>query len=533
MDEPVVQTYMRFVQALLCSRSEFVQMVIDKIVKSFRFRKLCKIAIYSHCYRYLTLMNVLEYLHSSVDDKSPSNLLTRRQTCDRLHHLLHSLIQLIPTLPSAIWPLLNRHFPHKRENRNSQVVYMTNALRIVEYCPQLAENVLDAVILRAIQIDVEIQVDLEELEDGDGILDEEIFGFSVANPFDRLITDEDLDSDSDESEGDGVLDPDAISSDDGSSDEEEEKAELNDGSEAKEQVLSAKIIKRLKEMAAKLDAVLRVIFDFLQRLNAASAPTRYNLASSPIEQSFPLLSLPFDHLPKTNHTLADKEEEVIKQRLSAEAGVLLRRSIFDVLLNIFDDKILRTFQTRHTQFLLFWYSSLSPDFTDHFLGNLVGRALDDKDTPVITRVAAAGYVASFVSRSMSIDRLGARKVMSLLCSFIEDEMDQLRPSNNAFLASSSSLMDSRTLVKNSVVYYAVCQAAFYIFCFRWKDLLDENEEEIDLLEGVLPARRWLSDLDVLKEAISGPLNPLKVGLAKDQALQKAHFWMLILLFGIL
>lgn len=89
----------------------------------------------------------------AAESASP-DAITRRQTYERLHTLLSSLIYLIPTLPATLWPVLNKHFPHKRESRNSQVVYISNALRVVEYCPQLGEHVLTAVIVRALQIDV-------------------------------------------------------------------------------------------------------------------------------------------------------------------------------------------------------------------------------------------------------------------------------------------------------------------------------------------------------------------------------------------
>lgn len=39
MDDSFVYAYSRFVQALLCSRSEFVGVALEKIVKAFRFRK--------------------------------------------------------------------------------------------------------------------------------------------------------------------------------------------------------------------------------------------------------------------------------------------------------------------------------------------------------------------------------------------------------------------------------------------------------------------------------------------------------------
>lgn len=40
MEESFVNAHMRFVRALLTSRSEFVQMTLEKIVKGFRFREL-------------------------------------------------------------------------------------------------------------------------------------------------------------------------------------------------------------------------------------------------------------------------------------------------------------------------------------------------------------------------------------------------------------------------------------------------------------------------------------------------------------
>jgi RNA polymerase I-specific transcription initiation factor RRN3 len=48
---------------------------------------------------------------------------------------------------------------------------------------------------------------------------------------------------------------------------------------------------------------------------------------------------------------------------------------------------------------------------------------------------------------------------------------------------------------------------FYIYCFRWKDLLDEaDEDEIVIDTG----RRWMMDLETIKRAVSSTFNPLKV-----------------------
>ena len=433
------------------------------------------------------------------------NETTRRQTYDRLHRLLSSLLYLIPTLPSTLWPIINRHFPHKRENRNCQVVYIANALKIVEYCPQLGENVLGAIILRAIQIDVEIQVDIDELEDDEGILDEEVFGFSIENPFDKLVGDDD-ESDEDSDEEDGV-NLDDISSDEASDDDD---PELADGASKKDKELSPKVIKRLKEMAAKLDAILRVVFDFLHRLN--NDGQNFSAKSSPGSsgEEEEKLGLTRSASVSTINALQDAGERAVQASLAAHNASMLRRTMSEVLLAVFDQKILRTFQTRHTQFILFWYASLSHEFTDHFSGSLVSRVLDENDTPIITRVAAAGYLASFVARSLDIDRTAVRSIIAMLCSYMDAVMEDLRLAHATF----GARLDAEKIVKNSVVFYAICQTAFYIFCFRWKELLDESEEDegdVGDMEGIPSStRRWIPELETLKQAVNNALNPLKV-----------------------
>ena len=76
---------------------------------------------------------------------------------DRLHYLLQHLLSLIPTLPSALQPLIVRHFPHKRQSQAAQVTYIRNLLRLTEYCPELSDRILATIVDRAIQIDVCIQ----------------------------------------------------------------------------------------------------------------------------------------------------------------------------------------------------------------------------------------------------------------------------------------------------------------------------------------------------------------------------------------
>jgi len=64
------------------------------------------------------------------------------------------------------------------------------------------------------------------------------------------------------------------------------------------------------------------------------------------------------------------------------------------------------------------------------------------------------------------------------------------------------------------VFYAVAQAVFLVFCFRWRDLLDEDEEgDVEELVHERPAgvaKQWMPELKILQRVVTSSLNPLKV-----------------------
>ncbi|OBZ70034.1 hypothetical protein A0H81_09606 [Grifola frondosa] len=131
---------------LVSARPEYLSLVLGKIAHG------------------LTYQSGLQALDAGLPESSSSPL-TRRLIYDRIHYLLRHLISLVPTLPSTLHPLLAQNFPHKRQNQTAQVTYIRNLLRVTDYCPELADRILATVVDRAIQIDVEIQVEIEELEE--------------------------------------------------------------------------------------------------------------------------------------------------------------------------------------------------------------------------------------------------------------------------------------------------------------------------------------------------------------------------------
>ena len=330
----------------------------------------------------------------------------------------------------------------------------------------------------------------------------------MENAFDRFVGDEDeSDDEDDENEASGNLDDLSSGSDEDGDDTEGEQ------DKPKQTALSPKALKRLKDMAAKLDAIMRAVFDFLLRLS--SQPTSAAATPMPIEKRRSFLSdaaaLPS---PGSAATANIAQQMVINgMAMPHLSSTLLKRTINDVLLAIFDEKVLQTFKTRHVQFIFFWYSSLSPEFADNFSGALLGRALDERDTPVVTRISAAAYTASFVARANSIDATAARRVMALLCTYLEDELEELRvitAEADLALSAAERAKNIEQMTRKRVVFYAICQATLYIFCFRWRDFLQETENDIEELEGVPPSRRWMSELEAIRTAVSSSFNPLQV-----------------------
>lgn len=450
MEEPFVVSYVRFIGALVSARPEWLRSVLEKCVKGFKYRS-----------------------NYTTGAALTMPTITRRILYGRLHALLQLLLSLIPTLSPSLSPLLAASFPSKREPAAAQICYIDNLLALTEYCPALAEDVLGLVIERALNIDVEIQGEADDWEDldGEGVKVPEL---AVQDLVDRPAGDDAEDS-SDEEGGAFNLD-DLDSSDEDAPDSDGEAArKVIEGKKSKN---SIETMRKGRDNSAKLDAILKVVFD--------------HIAAAHIVK--PTLTVPRSPRKPSNSESDSQEETTPTPEHIPSPSILARRlSLFRTLLDIFDRTLLRTFKTRHTQFLLFYLCSLDPSSSDHFIGVLLARALFETDAAAVTRVAAAGYVASFISRAKFVDQAMTRKVVRLLCEFLEGQMDQQATGTGGG--------------NHLPVFYAVAQAVFYIFCFRWKDLLDEGDDEEIVLET---GRRWMMGLETLKRAIASSFNPLKV-----------------------
>ncbi|TFY82711.1 hypothetical protein EWM64_g1310 [Hericium alpestre] len=461
MDSNFVKSYTSFIGILVSARPEYLSLVLGKVAQSF------------------TYQSGLQALEAGLPESSSAPL-TRRVVYDRIHYLLRHLLSLVPTLPSTLQPLLYRNFPHKRQNRAYQVAYIRNMLRVMEYCPEIADKLLSSIIDRAIQIDVEIQVELEELEAVEAIQEQaELFEL---DPFDTVVGQEesadDSGSDDDPDIGDNFSD---LSSEAGEVEEDDPKT-----------VDAPLDVDHIHDMVGKLDSILKLIFDHFSRANTTLPPDRP--LSGPISRTDSPLPPPdaFGNTGSPNLVSAENSKDQL-------------RTQFHTLLAIFDRTILRTFKSRYTQFLLFWYASLDPEFSDTFQGELVSKALLEADQPVVTRAAAASYIAGFVSRATFVDRECARSVVRILCQFLRSQLDLYETLGSSVPRHAAGLAPLN-------VIYAVAQAVFLIFCFRWRDLMEDEDEEVDEFSSS-PSHgsknKWMDALAIVQRIVNSALNPLK------------------------
>ncbi|GAA5801802.1 RNA polymerase I-specific transcription initiation factor RRN3 [Helicostylum pulchrum] len=218
-------------------------------------------------------------------------------------------------------------------------------------------------------------------------------------------------------------DYDSENSDDEEDEEEDEEAEISDDASIDSQVSHVDAdrkdsINQIKYMVRKLDAMMHLSFQYFAKC-------------------------------------------------AQSATVDVQNEIFYALVDIFDRAVLKTLKSRYTQFLLFYFCSLNVNvYSEHFLEHLI-QHITDPMKPNVTRVAAAAYISSYVARAKFLEPSTIQRVILTLSVWCDSYLEQYESS-----------LKSLDCTKHDV-FYAVIQATMYIFCFRWRDLVIDNELEMD------------------------------------------------------
>uniref|UniRef100_A0A336MUU1 CSON001623 protein n=1 Tax=Culicoides sonorensis TaxID=179676 RepID=A0A336MUU1_CULSO len=171
---------------------------------------------------------------------------------------------------------------------------------------------------------------------------------------------------------------------------------------------------------------------------------------------------------------------------SFEGDVTKLNKFYNMFSKIFEFELLPTHNSHHVQFIIFYLCSFEPAFVEKFMNILWVHVRDFNLAPAL-RQAAIGYLCSFLARSRYVPQPLLRSTLSDMCTWVHQYIDRSDCVNN-------------NSIKAHTVFYAVCQAIFYVIAFRSRDLTSDRR-------GLI----FLQSLQ-LQAIVTSQLNPLRVCL---------------------
>ncbi|XP_004705814.1 RNA polymerase I-specific transcription initiation factor RRN3 [Echinops telfairi] len=205
---------------------------------------------------------------------------------------------------------------------------------------------------------------------------------------------------------------------------------------------------------------------------------------------------PLDHMV---HPVAERLDVLLSLLLSYIRDVCYvdgkvdnnkTKELYRDLITIFDKLLLPTHASCHVQFFMFYLCSFKLGFAEAFLEHL-WKKLQDPNNPAIIRQAAGNYIGSLLARAKFIPLITVKSCLDLLVNWLHIYLNNQDSGTKAFCD-----------VALHGPFYSACQAVFYTFVFRHKQLLSGN-----LKEGLL----YLQSLN-FERIVMSQLNPLKICL---------------------
>lgn len=258
--------------------------------------------------------------------------------------------------------------------------------------------------------------------------------------------------------------------------------------------------------------------------------------------------------------LSTKDESVIddfSEKLDSLLAILLQeiqkacknyisaREIYYELIPVFESTILTTHKAKFVQFCMFYACGLESGLVDNdynydemehvehailhrdFAAKLL-EVVVDPYRATLTRQSGACYLASFISRASFVGPDTICEAISALLRWAEAYIQSL--GQHGIYAS-----DSRDQSEHHSLFYTVCQAAFYIMCFRGREAMEYYKEVVASLsaeaggdEGEIPSLIDLSP-ERWTRICCHDLQPLRYCLesVRSEFLHIAHFFDLI------
>jgi hypothetical protein len=93
------------------------------------------------------------------NDPNYSSSSSRSELLKYIHFTIQKLLSQVPTGIAELSKILEEFFPHKRFSLMIQTEYISSLLEIASYLPVLQSRILDIVLVKCLEIDVEIMID--------------------------------------------------------------------------------------------------------------------------------------------------------------------------------------------------------------------------------------------------------------------------------------------------------------------------------------------------------------------------------------
>lgn len=164
------------------------------------------------------------------------------------------------------------------------------------------------------------------------------------------------------------------------------------------------------------------------------------------------------------------------------------KGIYFDLLEVFEKHVLTTHASHHVQFLFFYLCSFKGSIVEAFMNWLWGRVRNPNVPPVL-RQSSVGYLASLVARGNFVSISLITRVITEMSTWI-----------HSYIAAQDSLECANSDIRIHTVFYAICQALFYVIAFRHKDLVS-TKKNLVLLQSLN-----------LTKIVACKLNPLRMCL---------------------
>mmetsp|Transcript_3764 Transcript_3764/g.4180 ORF Transcript_3764/g.4180 Transcript_3764/m.4180 type:complete len:736 (+) Transcript_3764:125-2332(+) len=160
----------------------------------------------------------------------------------------------------------------------------------------------------------------------------------------------------------------------------------------------------------------------------------------------------------------------VEKRLQGDPTSAL--TLFQLIIPIFENNILTTYRSKYVQFIVFHLCGATKcdDIYREFAGYLIEGILDPYRSTAIRQISTC-YLASFVSRANYVCPETACETVSALLRWAETYLAVMEQEEN-------DLINFQFCCEKHSLFYTVCQAAFYLMCFRGVEVIDHHRSAL-------------------------------------------------------